>query len=243
MDLLSDETEVFDAGDDGRCGVVFLARRVVCDAAATRRVLETLESLRSEGWAVSLDQILASRAGQVPPSNPFVFETGFTHDRDIAGIFEAPSLEAAHAGVARLEQAGWIQVLRTEWLIGPREFLPVISRNSRNSDDWAFFALWTWKDAWHSASDEQRRAYDLECDTAFDSDLRLGAAISGRHRLDVASRWDHIGVWRVPGPDMVDEAMRAHAAVADFKYTTSRHYLGRRISLATALSDAVRETA
>lgn len=167
---------------------------------------------------------------------PTVYATGFSHDVDYVGMFEAPSPSSALAGTRRLEEAGWSRVFRTVWLLGQREFLPVVGPASRREDEWAFFALWSWNSAWQAATAQQRRAYDEECDVAFAADVRDGAAITGRHRLDGASRWDHIGVWRVPGVAMVDRAMREHARVADFKFTTSRHYIGRR----TRLDDALR---
>ncbi|WP_031465078.1 hypothetical protein [Sciscionella sediminilitoris] len=230
MSLLTGETEVFQAANDGRCAVVFLAkRRGGGDASA---VLAELDRLRDKGWLLSLDHILDTEANE-----PSAYATGFTHDVDFAGMFEAPSQSAAHAGIAALERAGWARLLRTEWLTGPREFLPVISPASRGTrDEWGFFALWKWNAAWQAASEEQRREYDLECDIAFASDVRAGAAIAGRHRLDVASEWDHIGVWRIPGADMLDAAMREHDRVADFKFTTSRHYLGKRIPLEKAIT-------
>ncbi|MEU3270967.1 hypothetical protein ABZ639_08965 [Saccharomonospora sp. NPDC006951] len=235
MDLLSGETDVFRAANDGRAAVVFLARRTgrgPVDREASRGVLAELDRLRGEGWSLSVDAIL----GEGNAQGPQAFETGFTHDRDLAGMFEAPSLDAAHEGIGALELAGWNRLLRTEWLVGPREFQPVVSPNSRGTgDEWAFFALWKWNDAWQAATPGQREEYDRECDVAFADDVRLGAAITGRHRLDVSSRWDHIGVWRVSGPAMIDEAMRGHSAVADFKFTTSRHYLGRRVAFDNAL--------
>lgn len=225
MSLLSGETEVFSAADDGRCAAVFLARRRGADRAAARGVLAELERLRDEGWTLSVDGILGDADMDVPSA----YATGFTHDVDLVGMFEAPSFSAACDGTRRLGEAGWDRLSRTEWLLGPREFDPVISPASAGpADEWGFFALWKWNDAWQAASERQRREYDLECDVAFASDVRAGAAITGRHRLDAASVWDHIGVWRVPSTRMVDAAMREHARVADFKFTTSRHYIGKR---------------
>ncbi|WP_406141226.1 hypothetical protein [Streptomyces sp. NBC_01089] len=240
MTLVSEETDVFEAAPGERCAVVFLARWRTPHPADQDRIAsalgEELAALRAEGWRLSVDRVLAGGPDQDPDA-PTVYETGFSHDVDIVGMFEAPSPTAALAGTVRLESAGWGRLLRTEWLLGPREFLPVVGAASRpEQDQWAFFALWKWNSAWQAATAQERRDYDLECDVAFASDVRNGAAIAGRHRLDGASEWDHIGVWRIPGVGMADAAMREHARVADFKFTTSRHYIGRR----TRLDDALR---
>ncbi|MDJ1131480.1 hypothetical protein [Streptomyces iconiensis] len=240
MSLLSEETDVFAAAPGQRCAVLFLARWRTPRPGDLARIAPALygefDALRAAGWRLSLDRVLAGEEppdpDQVPDADtdaPTVYATGFSHDVDLVGLFEAPTPTAALAGTLRLEQAGWERLFRTEWLIGPREFLPVVGPASRRAeDDWGFFALWKWNSAWQAASAEERRAYDLECDAAFSADVRDGAAIAGRYRLDGASQWDHIGAWRVPGPSMVDAAMHEHGRVADFKFTTSRHYLGRR---------------
>ncbi|MFJ3694098.1 hypothetical protein ACIPW9_08275 [Streptomyces sp. NPDC090052] len=240
MTLLSEETEVFEAAPGQRCAVLFLARRRTPgpgDAGrSARAVAEQLEVLRAQGWLLSVDGILAG-GGRRSADTPTVYDTGFSHDVDFVGMFEAPTASDALDGTLALEQAGWARLLRTEWLIGPKEFLPVVGPASRGEEDgWGFFALWKWNSAWQAATAEERRAYDLECDDAFSSDVRNGAAIAGRYRLDSASQWDHVGVWRVPSVAMVQAAMREHTRVADFKFTTSRHYIGRR----TRLDDAFR---
>jgi hypothetical protein len=43
-----------------------------------------------------------------------------------------------------------------------------------------FLALWEWNDAWSTATKDDRRAYDAECDVAFAGDLALGINIAGR---------------------------------------------------------------
>lgn len=236
MTLLSAETDVFAAAGDGRCAVVFLARRRSGGRGVPDPLAGALDALRGTGWLLSVDRILAGGG----PNEPSVYATGFSHDVDFVGMFEAPGLSMAHAGIRALEHAGWSRLFRTEWLLGPREFQPVVSHSSRGTfDEWGFFALWRWNNAWHAATEQQRREYDLECDQAFAADVQDGAAITGRHRLDVASQWDHIGVWRVPSVAMVDRAMRMHERVADFKFTTSRHYLGKRTAFESLLEGNV----
>ena len=132
------------------------------------------------------------------PAEPYVFDTGFAHDADMVGAFEAPSLSAALAGTVRLEQAGWARRFATEWLLGPREFSTVQGRGERTDHSWGFLALWEWNDAWSAATKAERRAYDEECDVAFKGDVALGINIAGRHRLDWASRWHHAGLWEAP---------------------------------------------
>jgi len=78
------------------------------------------------------------------PDEPYVFETGFAHDADLVGAFEAPSLSAALAGTVRLERAGWARRFATEWLLGPREFSTVHGRGERTDHSWGFLALWEW---------------------------------------------------------------------------------------------------
>ena len=87
-------------------------------------------------------------------------------------------------------------------------------------------------DAWSAATKAERRTYDEECDVAFKGDAALGINIAGRHRLDWASRWHHAGLWEAPSLNSVDIAMQGHEAAADFKFTTSRHYVGRLRPLA-----------
>ena len=103
---------------------------------------------------------------------------------------------------------------------------------SGRDHSWGFLALWEWNDAWSAATKAERRAYDEECDVAFKGDVALGINIAGRHRLDWASRWHHAGLWEAPSLGSVDLAMQGHEAAADFKFTTSRHYVGRLRPLA-----------
>ena len=228
MTLLTDATGVFAAETTGRCAVVFLSRlhpRVSAHAwqEAWAGIAGTLDTLASDGWTLSARAMVDVDA----EDGPVAYATGFAHDIDLAGVFEAPTPAAALSGSIRLEQAGWGRIASTEWLLGIREFAAV-SHHSASDRDWGFLALWEWNDAWSAATVDQRRAYDAQCDEAFAADLAAGIDIAGRHRLDWASHWHHLGVWETDDPTTVDAAMRHHDRVADFKYTTSRHYLGRR---------------
>jgi hypothetical protein len=236
MTLLTAETDVFGAAAGQRCGVVFLARRRALPgparAAAAAGVRRALAELADQGWQLSVGEMFGDRA------QPSGYDTGFAHDVDVAGVFDAPSLADALAGTVALAAAGWDRLLRTEWLVGPREFGTVVSPNGRAPrNEWGFLALWEWNDAWQAASDDERREYDRECDVAFSADLAAGVSIAGRHRLDWASRWHHLGVWEVPDPQVVADAMHEHERVADFKFTTSRHYIGRVRALAELLEE------
>jgi hypothetical protein len=226
---LTAPTEVFSADGEGRCCLAFLARRRYAAVDTRQRVLAALDRLRGRGWQLSVAEMFGE------PSAPAAYDTGFAHDIDVAGIFEAPSLTEAVTGSLELEQAGWTELLRTEWLLGLREFGPV---GRGPGGEWGFLALWEWNDAWQDAGAQARADYDAECDIAFASDLAAGARIAGRHRLDWASRWHHLGVWEVADPGVIDAAMREHERVADFKFTTSRHYLGRKRPLADLLEEA-----
>jgi len=199
--------------------------------AAVFGVLDTLSQLHAEDWKLSV----GSMFGRSEP--PSAYATGFAHDVDVVGVFEAPTLAAALAGTSRLGRAGWDMLFATEWLLGPREFDPVPSATNHDAQPWGFLALWEWNDAWQAATPTQRREYDSECDVAFAADVAAGIAIAGRHRLDVASTWHHLGIWESPSFTAIDVAMREHARVADFKFTTSRHYVGRRQDIAQLLED------
>ncbi|GAA3739183.1 hypothetical protein [Streptomyces tremellae] len=235
---LSGATDVFALSGSGRCVAFFTARRRAAlpkDRArrAAAGVAAELERLADDGWILSVGGMF----GRSEP--PTAFATGFAQDADIVGAFEAPDRAAALAGTARLGAAGWDELLRTAWLLGPREFAPV-PRPEDGSDPpaWGFFALWQWNAAWQAATPQERAEYDAECDVAFASDVASGIGIAGRHRLDAAGRWHHLGIWECPGFPVIDAAMREHERVADFKFTTSRHYAGRRTPLLDLLEPA-----
>lgn len=238
MTLLTDPTEVFAEADTaGSCVVAFLARRQPLPAGAVGQrerdaIANALQALRAEGWKLSVRAMFDPGADPEPAA----FDTGFAHAVDIAGAFEAPSIAAALKGTVRLERAGWSRRLATEWLLGPREFATVGGAGDGAGHPWGFLALWEWNDAWSAATPAERRAYDAECDVAFAGDLALDIAIAGRHRLDWASSWHHLGIWEAPSLAAVDAAMRGHEQAADFKFTTSRHVIGRRRPLAELLA-------
>ncbi len=237
--LLTGETNVFAATAGGRCAVLFLcsylpSHPAIFTAGHAAAVAAELSALDAEGWLLSVARMVDPAAGHEPTA----FAAGFTHDVDAVGVFEAPSLTAALEGTIRLERAGWSRRFATRWLVGPREFAAVNGHGPAIERPWGFFALWEWNDAWAAASAEARREYDAECDVAFASDLDLNVNIAGRHRFDWATPWHHLGVWEVATPETVDKAMRGHERVADFKFTTSRHYLGRRMPLADLVAGA-----
>lgn len=118
----------------------------------------------------------------------------------------------------------------------PREFASVRGAAVPDARDWGFLALWEWNDAWCAASQERRTEYDAECDVAFQGDLALGIDIAGRHRLDWAHRWHHLGIWHAPSLEAINRAMAGHERAADFRFTTSRHYVGRIVPLVDLLT-------
>src|SRR5262249_46389443 len=128
MTLLTEATDVFAASKpSGRCIVAFLAKRnlgasEIFGSHERDNVLALLRSLQEEGWLLSV------RAMFDPQGNaqPFAFDTGFAHDIDVAGAFEAPSVSDALSGTVRLNEAGWSRRFATEWLLGPREFATVV---------------------------------------------------------------------------------------------------------------------
>jgi hypothetical protein len=230
MTLLTDATDIFAAAEpSGRCIVAFLAKRQapaqgVFGVRERDQLISLLRSLQAEGWRLSVRALFdpESRA------EPTVFDTGFAHAVDVVGAFEAPSLSEALEGTIRFEHAGWARRFATEWLLGPREFATVTGHAHSVDHPWGFIALWEWNDAWSAATPVERRAYDAECDVAFASDVALGVNIAGRHRLDWGSSWHHIGIWEAPSMAAIDQAMRGHEEAADFRFTTSRHFVGRR---------------
>jgi hypothetical protein len=234
MTLLTEATDVFSAAErSDRCLVAFAAKRQslasrAFDGEQAQQLKGVLGALQAEGWTMSARAMFEPNA----PKEPYVFDSGFAHDANMVGAFEAPSLSAALAGTVRLEQAGWARRFATEWLLGPREFSTVHGRGAKADHSWGFLALWEWNDAWCAATKAERRAYDEECDVAFKGDVALGINIAGRHRLDWASRWHHAGLWEAPSLNSVDLAMQGHEEAADFKFTTSRHYIGKLRPLA-----------
>ncbi|WP_319567576.1 hypothetical protein [Cohaesibacter marisflavi] len=230
MSALTGDTDVFTAegADRARACVLFLATRQddlpgIYDASHEAAINGVLDELVAEGWIVSQRCVFDPEA----PNVPMGIDTGFTHSHDLAGVFEAPSLDAALAGTVRLEKAGWVRAFKTEWLIGLREFSPVFGKGAHSDHEWAFLALWEWNDQWCEATVAERNDYDLECDEAFKGDLDHEVNISGRMRFDIAHHWHHLGYWEIAGPDVADSAIRGHERVADFKFTTSRHIVGR----------------
>ncbi|HEY6733896.1 MAG TPA: hypothetical protein VI256_08870, partial [Roseiarcus sp.] len=119
MTLLTEATDVFAATEtSGRCLVAFAAKRQplasgVFGSDQALQLKDLLRALQAEGWLMSVRAMFEPNAS----SEPYVFDTGFAHDADMVGAFEAPSLSAARAGTVRLEQAGWARRFATEWLL------------------------------------------------------------------------------------------------------------------------------
>lgn len=239
MSALTGDTDVFTAetGGAARACIVFTGTRTdvlpgIYTEAHREAILAVLAELEAEGWVLNQRRVFDPEA----PGTAMALDTGFTHAHDIAGVFEAPSLDAAVAGTVRLEKAGWARAFKTEWMIGLREFAPVFGKGAHTDHGWAFMALWEWNDQWCEATRAERDEYDLECDIAFQGDLDHEVNISGRMRLDIAHGWHHLGYWEIAGPDVADSAIRGHETVADFKFTTSRHIVGRILPLSKLIA-------
>ncbi len=224
------ETNVFSSEDGERTLILYLGkrnhgnRRAGADAAAA--IIDRVGRWQGNGWRTSVADMFSDA------NEPTLYETGFAHDIDIVGVFEAPSLKDAYRGIEELQTAGWDELFTTEWIVGKREFLPVPSTLGRDENSpWVLFALWEWNDAWQAATPGERREYDLECDVAFATDIASGISIAGRHRLDEQSSWHHLGIWEAPTFKHITNGMLSHEQVADFKFTTSRHYVGRQRSM------------
>ncbi len=242
MTLLTGETEVFSSQPvaSSRCVLAFLAKRhadggeTLYHAQDHRRLMVLFEQLQREGWLLSFRSMFTPDEA----SPAVAMDCGFAHPWDIAGAFEAPTLTAAITGSVRIEQAGWARLFVTEWLIGPREFATVNGTGPNIDRQWGFMAFWEWNDAWCEATPAQRQEYDLECDVAFKGDLALNVNIAGRHRLDWAHGWHHLGIWEIAAPEVADSAITGHEEAADFMFTTSRHVIGKLRPLAELLSPA-----
>lgn len=240
MTSLTGDTDVFSSAataDGPRASVMFVAYRQdelpgVFGKQHRSAILAVLDELAAEGWSLALRRVFDPSAENTPAA----IDTGFTHDHDMAGVFEAPSLDAAILGTVRLEKAGWARAFRTEWLIGVKEFAPVMGDGALVEHGWVFLALWEWNDQWCEATPSERTEYDLECDIAFKGDLAHQVNIAGRHRMDWSHHWHHLGAWEIGHPDVADSAIRGHEDVADFKFTTSRHIVGRLTPLADLLA-------
>lgn len=224
-------TDVFSLVTDGRALVLLLARpAIVATPELLRECWNAVIDLADAGWTTSVSAMFGD------PTTIEAYETGLSSDAQFVLALEAPSLELAHAGAAELGRRGFDRAFECRWLVGPREFSPVPSPRGRDRHaPWAFFALWEWNDAWQAATLAQRLEYDAECDVAFSADVGSGISIAGRHRLDGGGSWHHLGIWESPTFEHVTRAMADHERVADFKFTTSRHLLGRRRPLAEIL--------
>src|ERR1700722_1102987 len=85
------------------CLIAFAAKRQplasgVFGTDHARRLKTLLQALQAEGWLMSARAMFEPNAR----AEPTVFDTGFAHDADLVGAFEAPSLSAALAGTVRL---------------------------------------------------------------------------------------------------------------------------------------------
>jgi hypothetical protein len=236
-------TDVFADVAGTAAGIVLLARRSPdwrrMQGRERAEVIDTLRQRLSEmtveGWTLSVRNMFTDG----DDDHAVVYDTSFAHSHDMAALFDAPSLNAALAGIDRLEAAGWGRVFETTtWMTGPREFAPVPgAARTGHPRTWGFVALWDWNDAWHEANASERAAYDQECDEAFGADIAADIDIAGRYDLAWASDWDHAGVWEFDDIKVLRTAMCDHERVGDFKFTTSRHLVGQRVPLLDLIGD------
>ena len=190
-------------------------------------LLQTLQDLGDTGWLLDPQHI----AGRREPGAPTIYWSEPFQEVAAFGLFEAPSLTEAHLGVTRLMETGWGKMFpRTRWIVGPRDLPPSLG-DGPFDQGLGFLALWDWNDAWHSASPDERSAYDRDCDVAFEYDVELGCDIFGRFDVNAASDWDHAALWEVPDLLTLTEAMHGHEVQDDFMFTTSYHLIGRPVNL------------
>lgn len=234
MDALSAETDVFSKADDGSAVLFSFTRRTpttslspVRAREARRDVGEVVQQFRREGWKLSVASMFDAASHDAE-----IYQTGFAHGIDGVTAWEAPDVASAVSAVGRLAAAGWEFLHESSWLIGPREFRPVPAPGRDPAGcDWAMFAFWEWNDQWQAATPQEVTEYDAECDVAFRADVDSGISIAGRYRMDAGSNWHHLAVWELPDVRTLESAMNEHERVADFKFTSSQHYLGRRAPL------------
>jgi hypothetical protein len=233
VSLIPGATTVFsDEQVSKGCVLVFLATDVRAGARSysrddADRITKLLEAFRSEGWKLSVREMFEADDA----AEPTAFATGFSYGADFVGVFEAPTISAALEGSVRLERAGWGRRFATEWLIGPRELTTVEAAGPHVDRPWILLALWEWNDARTAATPAERRQNDQDCDVAFRNDLECNVNMSGRHRLDWAHAWQHLSIWEATDPSLIDRLMYEHERVLDFRFSTSRHIIGRRRNL------------
>lgn len=208
-------------------GVVFIAKLGWPDsaAAAAEAVERQARRLATAGWVVDPH----AAVGRLRPGRPRCYRASAFQACDVFGLFEAPGFGAAHEGIEHLYRAGWGRLFdETMWLVGPRD-LPPAPGAGPHPGAVGFLALWDWNDAWHAATPEERRSYDVDCDVAFDFDVALGIDLFGRFRTSGQSGWDHAALWECPDLGTLTRAMGAHEAQRDFKFTTSSHFIGKGV--------------
>lgn len=188
-------------------------------------LLARLDELATVGWRLDISH----RATE--PRTPVVYDASAFHSIALFAVWEAPSLDAAAAGIAGLEAAGWSPAFPTSrWSIGPRD-MDLQEGATDQRHDLGFLAFWDWNEAWHRATAAERRDYDEECDVAFNWDLEHGADILGRFATAANGGWDHVALWEIDNIDLLAQAMAVHEHQRDFMFTTSSHLIGRRIPL------------
>jgi hypothetical protein len=207
-------------------GIGFIARRRPGgDLPSNTEMRALVRGLHSEGWALSPEAMAGGEDSAV------VYDASPFGTVDCFGLFEAPDPAHAMRGLRRLDESWWASLFDTQWLIGPRDLAPVAPEAPR-VNQYGFLALWLWNDAWHRATTAQRDEYDAECDIAFRADSGMGVLQIGRFDTSAFSGWDQLALWEVESPETLRRCMVGHEQVADFKFTTSTHCLGRRRLLA-----------
>ncbi len=211
--LLTEATDVFAASEkSGRCLVAFAAKRQALASGVfgddqARRLKELLQTLQVEGWLMSVRAMFEPDA----PGEPYVFDTGFAHDVDMVGAFEAPSLSSALAGTIRLEQAvssrqaGRAGLPRNGWSARGSSRPCGGTRGGADGIIPGAFSR-CGNGMTPGPPRRERSAAPMTRNATLRSRaiVALGINIAGRHRLDWASRWHHAGLWEAPSLGSVD---------------------------------------
>ena len=187
----------------------------------------TLQSLADAGWLLDPQHI----AGRVEVGKPTIYWSEPFQNVAAFGLFEAPSLDAAHSGITRLIEAGWGQTFpRTTWIVGPRDLPPSLGDRTLRAGPRIS----------GSVGLERRLARRISRRTGrLRSRLRRGLRVRrrvGLRHLRPLRHLRHLGLGprRVvgsAGPANHDRSMHGHEIQDDFMFTTSHHLIGRPIAV------------
>ena len=156
---------------------------------------------------------------------------------DFAGVFEAP-ISLRPGGDRAARKSGLVRRFATEWLLGPREFAAVGGLGIGPASLGLSRILGMER---RLGGRNRPRAARIRCGMR----CRLQRRRCARHRHrghDIASIGRVLGTHRSLGGAVSRRHRYGHAGhehAADFKFTTSRHVIGRRRPLADLIDEQI----